>query len=141
MEFTIQHNEKSYTDKEIRKVLDIYNNNKEHMRKYTSKRHENYRQDLTSDDPEKKKKAEAYREYMKVNSSKHYHDGYKKVSHERYENNKEMMKARQKYHYYKKHNRLEKFLKPDDFIESKELLKTDDSRSRSAKLKYPELFL
>ena len=137
MEFTIKHNEVQYTDAEIREVIDKYTHSKKKMREYTKNRYQNYKKDLYSDDPEKKAKAEEFINKLRKNALDYYDkDAYK----EDYKENKTIIRARYKYYYYKKADKLEKFVKEDKFSDTREILKKDDSSRRTAKEKYPELF-
>ena len=136
MQFSIQHNEKQYTDVEIREVIDKYTKSKEKMKSYTKNRYHQYKADLESDDPEKKAEAEAYVQNLKSNARNHYYGGYKAISDQRYKDNKEMLSAKHKYYYYRRNNNMDKFLKADKFKATIEILKNIDS----AESKYPELF-
>ena len=136
MEFTIKHNEKQYTDSEIREVIDKYNDNKRRMRDYTLKRYNKYKEDLNSEDPEIKGKAEEFMSKQRQNALNYY----KNHTNDYYKNNHLLHKYRNRYNYYRRNNRIEEFVKNEKFKETMEILKNDNSSRRTAKEKYPELF-
>ena len=135
MEFTIKHNEKQYTDSEIREVIDKYNQSKQKMRDYTMKRYKKYKEDLNSEDPEIKAKAEEFMAKQRQNSLNYY----KNHTNDYYLNNQLLHKCRNRYHYYRRNNRIEEFVKNEKFKETIEILKNDNTR-KTAKEKYPLLF-
>tara|TARA_R100000734_G_C3312180_1_gene103145 strand:+ start:1091 stop:1519 length:429 start_codon:yes stop_codon:yes gene_type:complete len=137
MEFTIKHKEIQYTDAQIREVIDKYNVSRKKMREYTKNRYQNYKKDLHSDDPEKKAKAEEFIGKLRENALNHYNkEAYQKD----YQENKTVIRARYKYYYYKKNDKMDTFIKSDKFADTREILLKDDSSRRTAKEKYPELF-
>jgi hypothetical protein len=135
MEFTIKHNEKQYTDSEIREVIDKYNDTKRRMRVYTLKRYNKYKEDLNSEDAEIKGKAEAFMSKQRQNALNYY----KNHTNDYYQNNQLLHKCRNRYNYYRRNNRIEEFVKNEKFKETIEILKNDNTRT-PAKEKYPLLF-
>ena len=140
MEFSIIHKEKQYTDEEIRKVIDQYNNRKILMREYTMKRYYEHTANLNSDDPEKKEKAQIFMNKHREQARKQYKEGYKVHREKYYKENKELISARLKYRYYKKQDRMKEFIENDKFIEARKRLKNDDTEKQKAQIRYPELF-
>jgi len=127
-------------ENQLKEFAEKYQKSINHMRQYAKTRHLNFKDDLNSEDLDKKKKAEDYMNKMKSTSKKHYHNKSKEKKNEIYHKNKELYCARYRYAYYKKNNKMDFFLKEKDFETIREILKNDNIKRRTAKEKYPELF-
>jgi len=82
------------TDEHINKILESYKKKREREIKYYH---------------EVKKHNEDYMKKNRERAKKHYQNGYKEKKKEYYENNKDIMKAKSSYNYYKKINNIDKF--------------------------------
>tara|TARA_R110000803_G_scaffold160802_3_gene224665 strand:- start:1677 stop:2081 length:405 start_codon:yes stop_codon:yes gene_type:complete len=133
MEITLTIENEQYSNEEIKKVIGKYKKAHEDMKTYSKNRYEKMKENLKSEDPELKSKAEDHRRKLRENSLNYYKRTDSTC-------NPELHKARCKYTYYKKKNTLETFIKNDKFIETIELLKDDTTSRRTAEEKYPELF-
>ena len=109
----------NYTDNQIKKVMDNYEKIKEYKRVYYNKKYH--------ESPEVREKQRQ--------ASKRYFDKNKDKEKDRYKNNGDLMRARQKYNYYKKQDRLEYYSEKysDDWFEYKEFL----MNPRSKKINIP----
>ena len=132
-------NEIEYTEDKLKKELKQLENRRRICREYAKRRYDKMKTNLNSDDSELKKEAEDFFEIQRINSSKNYNKDSSKKS-EYYFNNKELKNAIAKYQYYKRINKMNKFLDNNKFESCRELLKNNDNRRGSARSKYPELF-
>tara|TARA_R100000951_G_scaffold114181_1_gene117898 strand:+ start:188 stop:601 length:414 start_codon:yes stop_codon:yes gene_type:complete len=98
----------NYSDNQIKKIMANYEKTKEYKRVYYNKKYH--------ESPEVREKQRQ--------ASKKYFDKNKAKEKNRYENNKDLLKARQKYNYYKKRDRLEFYCEKnwDEWIKYKEYL-------------------
>lgn len=127
-------------ENQLKEFAEKYQKSRNHMRQYAKKRHLNFKDDLNSEDLDKKKKAEDYMNKMKSNAKKHYHNKAKEKKNKIYHENKELYCARYRYAYYKKNNKMESFLNEKEFETIREILKNDNTIRKKANEKYPELF-
>ena len=130
-------NEIEYDENQICKMMKNYNARKKVINDYAKRRYKKMKINLTCDDEELRKVAQDFviknREFSRI----HYENNKKQ---EYYKKTRDMRNAVSKYSYYKKINKMDKFIKDDKFEDVRELLKTNDNNRGTAKNKYPELF-
>ena len=112
MEITLTIDDEQYSNEEIKKVIGKYKKSHEDMKLYSKNRYTQMKANLTSEDPDVKKRAEDHRTKLRENSL----------------------------NYYKKKARIDEFVTNDKFKETIDILKTDTTTRRTAEEKYPELF-
>jgi len=130
----------TYNEIQLKEFAEKYQKKRNQMREYSKKRYSNFKDDLNSDDLEKKKKAEDFMNKMKSNAKNHYHSKAKEKKNKTYNENKDLYCARYRYKYYKKNNKMDKFSEMKDYEKIKEILIKDDNSRKTAKEKYPEFF-
>ena len=123
----------------IHNMMKNYNARKKVINDYAKRRYKKMKINLTCDDEELKKAAE---DFITKNRdfSRRYYEKNDTVKKEYYNKTKDMRNAVSKYNYYKKNDKMDKFLTDNKFEECRELLKTNDNKKGSARSKYPELF-
>lgn len=132
-------NDIEYDEEQIHNMMKNYNARKKVINDYAKRRYKKMKINLTCDDEELKKAAE---DFITKNRdfSRRYYEKNDTVKKEYYNKTKDMRNAVSKYNYYKKNDKMDKFLTDNKFEECRELLKTNDNKKGSARSKYPELF-
>lgn len=132
-------NDIEYDEEQIHNMMKNYNARKKVINDYAKRRYKKMKINLTCDDEELKKTAE---DFITKNRdfSRRYYEKNDTVKKEYYNKTKDMRNAVSKYNYYKKNDKMDKFLTDNKFEECRELLKTNDNKKGSARSKYPELF-
>lgn len=132
-------NEIEYTEEKVKEELRKLDNRRRLCREYAKRRYDKMKFNLNSEDSELKKEAESFFEKNKKNSLKNYKIKTPSKS-EYYLKNKDLKNATSKYQYYKRNDKMKKFLEDEKFKPCIELLKNNDNKKGSARSKYPELF-
>lgn len=132
------NDEVQLTDKEIQTAINSYLSRKKSLLKYQMKIHNEHKENMNSDDPIKKEKAEKYAE-LKRNASREHYKKNKDLKKKYYEENKELILAQRNYNYHKKKGTMEYFIKSKSNEKKRELLKNDNKKIKAID-KYPELF-
>lgn len=132
-------NEIEYSEEKLEKELRQLQNRRRICREYAKRRYNKMKNNLNSDDTELKKEAEEFFKKNKKNSLKNYKTNSSSKS-EYYLKNKDLKNAISKYQYYKKIDKMDKFLNNEKFKPCIELLKKNNNDKGLAKNKYPELF-
>ena len=132
-------NDIEYDEEQIRNMMKNYNARKKVINDYAKRRYKKMKINLTCDDEELRKAAE---DFITKNRdfTRRYYEKNDTVKKEYYNKTKDMRNAVSKYQYYKKNNKMDKFVTDNKFEECRELLKTNDNKKGTAKDKYPELF-
>ena len=132
-------NDIEYDEEQIYNMMKNYNARKKVINDYAKRRYKKMKINLTCDDEELRKAA---KDFITKNRdfSRRYYEKNDTVKKEYYNKTKDMRNAVSKYQYYKKNDKMNKFVTDDKFEECRELLKTNNNKKGSARSKYPELF-